>query len=152
MTADLNHLSDSAQKNNVHKRNIKWSSYMRVYMDTNFLVTLRPSLGRALVEPPRKYDCLPYPEFSDHSWLRLWQWHVYVHRIPQSSRDHGLLSGVGMRDREGDLIQTKLCFRSPSIDRLMPRCWMTYAAQNNQLSPTVNNQDQHTSNYNLVAI
>lgn len=121
MTADLNHLSDSAQKNNVHKRNIKWSSYMRVYMDTNFLVTLRPSLGRALVEPPRKYDCLPYPEFSDHSWLRLWQWHVYVHRIPQSSKDHGLLSGEDMRDREGDLIQTKPCVCSPSIC-LIPRC------------------------------
>lgn len=115
MTADLNHPSDSARENNVHERNIRWSSYMRVYMDTNFLVTLRPSLGRAIVEPPRKYDCLPYPEFSDHSWLRLWQWHVYVHRIPQSSRDHGLLSGVDMRDREGDLIQTKPCFFVPHL-------------------------------------
>lgn len=96
------------------------------YIDTNFLVSLRPGLGSTWGEPPRKYDCLPYPEFSDHSWLRLWQWHVYAHRIPQSSMDHDLLSGVDMRDRESHLIQTNLCFlvcfRFPAIYCSMPCC------------------------------
>lgn len=46
--------------------------------------------------------------------------------------DHDLLSGVDMRDKEGDLIQIKPYFSSPAIYFLMPWCWITYVAQSNQ--------------------
>lgn len=66
------------------------------------------STSLTLVDSPRRYDCLPYPEFSDHSWLQLWQWHAYAHRTPQSSTDHDLLSEVDRRGKYSSQLSSLL--------------------------------------------
>lgn len=48
-----------------------------------------------LPHSPCRYDSLPYPLFSFHSWLPMRQQHACGHRTPQSSTDHFQLSVNG---------------------------------------------------------
>lgn len=83
-------LNEAETVNNISKTRF---NNIKVFPDAVCMTVPVPS-----PDSPWSYDSLPYQVFSDHSWLQLWQWHVCVHRTPQSSMDRDLLSAEQRKD------------------------------------------------------